>query len=83
MCLILKAPDRECYAVMTDDVLYIPVITAIYESGTNDPVKFANRHLSTGLAGFWTPCENLSWEIVTLESISPAWREAVEFLTKP
>ena len=82
MCLVLKAPDRECYAVMVGETLYIPVLSTVFESGTNNPIKVANRLVTNGLHGFWTVhVGKLGWRLVSPESLPKHWKEAVLFLT--
>ncbi len=73
--LILKAPDRECYAVMIDDILYIPVVSTVFEAGTDNPLLVAKRVVSTGLEGFWTKFSGtLDWYVVAFEDVSSHWQ---------
>lgn len=83
MCLIFKAPDRECYAVMVKEILYIPVISIVFESGTSLPMKVANRVVTNGIHGFWTPHSGiLDWRLVDTESIPKEWMAAITSLIK-
>lgn len=83
---VLKAPDRECYAVVTDDTyLYIPVVSTVFESGTNDPLKVATRVVSTGIAGFWTRYDDggtLAWDLIRMEDVPELWKKAIDALVE-
>ena len=83
MCLVFKAPDRECYAVMVKETFYIPVVSIVFESGTNFPMKVANRVVTNGIHGFWTPYRGvLDWRLVDEESLPKEWMTAVTSLIK-
>ena len=82
---VFKAPDRECYAVIIDDAdLYIPVVSTVFESGTNDPLKVANRVVSTGIAGFWTRYDGqtLLWYLIHTEEVPELWKKAIDALVE-
>jgi hypothetical protein len=83
---VFKAPDRECYAVAIDDTyLYIPVVSTVFESGTNDPLKVANRVVSTGIIGFWTCYDDggtLLWHLIRMEDVPELWQKAIDALVE-
>ena len=82
---MLKAPDRECYAVVIDGNLYIPVVSTVFESGTNNPIKVAERVVSTGIVGFWTQYDDggtLFWEIIHTKDVPELWKKAIDALVE-
>lgn len=77
---VLKAEDRNTYAIVIDNTTYAPVLACVYESGCDDPMATANRLVTTGVHGFWTPCAvDEDWLWITITDVThEKWRVFLE-----
>ena len=80
MIYIYKAEDRQTYAFQIGEVAYIPVLSSVYESGTDDPMALSKRLISTGAQGFWTRgLIDDTWAWLHIEDIThDKWRLFIE-----
>ena len=80
MIYIYKAEDRQTYAIEIGDTAYIPVLSCVYESGTDDPMAISKRLISTGAQGFWTTgVIDEAWDWLDIEDIThEKWRLFIE-----
>ena len=77
---IYKAEDRQTYAIQIGDVAYIPVLSSVYESGTDHPMAISKRLISTGARGFWTTgVIDDRWQWIDIEDIThESWKVFIE-----
>jgi len=76
---IYRAPDRDAYAIQiteSPESYLIPVLTFVYEAGTDDPQAIAKRLLVNAGRSFWCtwPALEAGWAMINLEKTPPKWR---------